>query len=310
MTLHGHVKMNAKKCLSNNWGKAIAIVMLSVSIYLLFAIIETIISMLLGLPVSGKDFSKLNGVAANIQNTSLLSFFVTLAMALASFLILIPLSLGITNWYMQLSNGESEDILSVFNCFSNKKMMLRALGLYFNVGIRLIILGILYLCMPLATVLLSNWVLKYGEFNGSQFVGYLGLIFGVVLYIVAVLGFSIYSQRYFLCKYYILDGKTSMKQAIKNSVQATNKIRDSIFLYKLSFLGWGILGVLILPMMYIIPYYSMTTVLYARFLMEADHQCNKLAVYHKQDAEDNDMFSTKPFETYRNKEENPGTQIN
>mgnify|MGYP000496139482 CR=1 FL=1 len=40
MTLRKQVKYNAKRCLCNSWGKAVAISLMGVAIYLLFAIIE------------------------------------------------------------------------------------------------------------------------------------------------------------------------------------------------------------------------------------------------------------------------------
>ena len=54
MTLRKQVKYNAKRCLCNNWGKAISIVLLNTAVYLLFAIIEMIIAQLLELPMGGK----------------------------------------------------------------------------------------------------------------------------------------------------------------------------------------------------------------------------------------------------------------
>lgn len=49
MTLRKQVKYNAKRCLCNNWGKAISIVLLNTAVYLLFAIIEMMIAQLLEL---------------------------------------------------------------------------------------------------------------------------------------------------------------------------------------------------------------------------------------------------------------------
>ena len=42
MKLHKLVKQNGKRCLYNNWGKAIAIVMLNVGISLFFTLLELI----------------------------------------------------------------------------------------------------------------------------------------------------------------------------------------------------------------------------------------------------------------------------
>ena len=46
MKLRKQIKLNAKRCLCNNWGKAVSIVLLTSAIYLLFVIIEMIANLL------------------------------------------------------------------------------------------------------------------------------------------------------------------------------------------------------------------------------------------------------------------------
>lgn len=47
MKLRKQIKLNAKRCLCNNWGKAVSIVLLTSAIYLLFVIIEMLANLLL-----------------------------------------------------------------------------------------------------------------------------------------------------------------------------------------------------------------------------------------------------------------------
>lgn len=51
MTLRKQIKYNSKRCLCNNWGKAVSITLLSTAIYLLFVIIEMIANFLLQIPI-------------------------------------------------------------------------------------------------------------------------------------------------------------------------------------------------------------------------------------------------------------------
>lgn len=110
MTLRKQVKYNAKRCLCNSWGKAVAISLMGVAIYLLFAIIEMIANLLLTLP------AQTSYLIPGISDSWLLSFAISVVMAIGSFLLLVPLNLGITSWYYSLSDGISEDILNIF-CF-------------------------------------------------------------------------------------------------------------------------------------------------------------------------------------------------
>lgn len=272
MTLRRKIKENGKKCLYNNWGKAISIVLLGTAIYLLFAVIETILSFLVGL--GGAQA----GLGWYLPGTSVLSLILTGIMAVGFLLIYAPLRVGIAGWYWSISGGRSEDILTVFAPFSSGKMFGRSLLLALGLMVRQLVVGVLYLMIPSAALGASIWCIQSGSFEGSLFVGTMGLVLGGVLFLVAVGFYLLFCQRYFLAQYYLLDGETTVHQAIKKSVQATAGHRDALFVFQLSFLGWMALGVLLLPLLYVVPYYEMSRLLYARFLMEQDERRNQLVV--------------------------------
>ena len=75
MTLRKQVKYNAKRCLCNSWGKAVAISLMGVAIYLLFAIIEMIANLLLTLP------AQTSYLIPGISDSWLLSFAISVVMA-------------------------------------------------------------------------------------------------------------------------------------------------------------------------------------------------------------------------------------
>ena len=269
MTLRKQVKYNARRCLCNNWGKTVSIVLLSTAIYLLFIIIEMIANILLQLP-AGASSSASAG-----SETWMASFILSIVMATGSFLLIIPLELGITRWYYSLSDGISEDILNIFYCFSNRKMFFRSLWLSLNVGVRILLHGLRYLALPAAGIGFSLWMLR-SPTAASSFAGSLALVLSGALFLLFAVFWLIHIQKYFLAKYYLLDGQTTVGKAIRSSVHATRGIRDEIFLFQLSFLGWGLCSLLILPLLYVSAYYSMSDMLYARFLMEDDRRSNSI----------------------------------
>lgn len=269
MTLRKQVKYNARRCLCNNWGKTVSIVLLSTAIYLLFIIIEMIANILLQLP-AGASSSASAG-----SETWMASFILSIVMATGSFLLIIPLELGITRWYYSLSDGISEDILNIFCCFSNRKMFFRSLWLSLNVGVRILLHGLRYLALPAAGIGFSLWMLR-SPTAASSFAGSLALVLSGALFLLFAVFWLIHIQKYFLAKYYLLDGQTTVGKAIRSSVHATRGIRDEIFLFQLSFLGWGLCSLFILPLLYVSAYYSMSAMLYARFLMEDDRRSNSI----------------------------------
>lgn len=272
MTLRKQIKYNSKRCLCNNWGKAVSITLLSTAIYLLFVIIEMIANFLLQIPIGT------TGLIPGISDGWLLSLLLSIIMAVGSFLLLVPLNLGITSWYHSLSEGVSEDILNIFGCFANRRMFFRSLALAFRIGVRIFCAAVLYLILPVAGLSFSVWILTSGSFVGSDFVGSLSFVLSAGIFLLAFGFLMVRVQKYFLAKYYLLDGKTTVGDAIRSSVHATKGIRDEILLFKLSFIGWGVISVLLLPLLYFSAYYSMSSLLYVRFLIEDDRRANHLAV--------------------------------
>lgn len=292
MSLRKQVKQNAKKCLCNNWGKAISIVLLSTAIYLLFTIIEMIANLLLRLPAFASQQS--------LSGAWMVSYLITLLMAVGSFILIIPLRLGITNWYLNLSNGESDDILGIFSFFAKRKMFLRSLWLAIQIGVRVLLYSILYLIVPTAGVLFSIRVLN-SSLTGSAFIGSMTLVFSAALFVLLFCFLLLRVQRYFLARYYLLDQQTPVRKAIRASIHATRGIRDEILLFKLSFLPLGISLVFILPVLYVSPYYSMCSMLYARFLIEQDRRSNSLVVASPADSQEpedypEDIAATRQFD--------------
>lgn len=300
MTLRKQVKYNAKRCLCNSWGKAVAISLMGVAIYLLFAIIEMIANLLLTLP------AQTSYLIPGISDSWLLSFAISVVMAIGSFLLLVPLNLGITSWYYSLSDGISEDILNIFCFFANRRMFFRSLYLTLNIGVRVLLTSLLYLIVPGAGIGFSIWLLSTVPFAGAIFAGSLALTFSAMLFLL-MLGFLLVRlQKYFLARYYLLDTTTTVHKAIRNSIHATKSVRDEIFLFKLSFLGWGIASLILLPILYTSAYYSMSAMLYARFLMEQDKRSNSIVLVGDVNSDDGieegstaaeDLSQTKPFES-------------
>ena len=291
MTLHKHVKYNAKRCLCNNWGKAVAIVLLSTAIYLLFVIIEMLAHLLLKLPAGPSAF-----ILGQIPDSWILSGILSLVMALGSYLLLVPLHLGTTFWYYSLSEGTSEDILGIFCAFANRHLFFRSLGLAFCMGVRSLLYALLYLLLPGAGTVASLWLLNHPVFEGAVFVGSMSLVLSLVLLTVAAVFWGIHIQKYFLAEYYLLDGKTSVHKALKSSIHATHGRRDEIFLFKLSFIGWGIASLFVLPTLYSSPYFSMSSLLYARVIMEEDRRRNSIVPFVPMSCAE-EQQDTKTFET-------------
>lgn len=297
MTLRKQVKYNGRRCLYNNWGKAIAIVLLSVAIYLLFTMVESMISMLLGVPFF-VDYGDPGYYLDNLPNLSWVSMTLTLIMAIGSFLVVTPLNLGITQWYYSLSDGESEDILSIFGCFSNRKIFFRSLVLRLNILVREALWALLYFLIPGAILCVSSWYSYNGPEQWAYLLGTVGTIFGVMLGLLFSVFYGITIQKYFLAKYYLISGEVGVLGALKQARRASKGKRESIFLFKLSYIGWFASCVLVIPVLYVFPYYEVSSLLYARVLMEQHARSTQLVPVEPQTPSQED-FATQTFEAQK-----------
>jgi len=88
--------------------------------------------------------------------------------------------------------------------------------------------------------------------------------------LLAILLYSAYMTKYFLVAYLLADNdKLTVRAAIKKSIQLTIGHRFSILLYGLSFIGWFLLTVLCLPLIFFTaPYIKTSFAMYAHYLIE------------------------------------------
>ena len=294
MNLRKLVKQNGKRCLYNNWGKAVAIVLLMLAVSLLFTIVELIIGLVFGTPQM-VDVQNDGYWLNNLPNTSLLSIALTAIIAIGSFLITAPLKLGVTRWYYELTEGESPEILSIFNCFSSRQYF-RALSLQIHILGRMLLWALLYFALPAAVLGASIWALDYGPYymnlDMCYVIGSMGLLFAVLLAIFFGLFYAAAMQKYFLARYYVTNENLGVWEALKKSRHASKGKRGEILLFMLSFLPWFLSCVLVIPSLYVHPYYETGAMLYARVLMEQHYRSTQLVPVEKEE----DMDSTQVFD--------------
>ena len=87
--LRRKIKTDAKTALCNNWGKAICIMLVFLAVWVLFALLESVISVALGLQSFQQMFA-LEGLPPEHLNTT--QMLLSVAMLVLSFLVLAPLT--------------------------------------------------------------------------------------------------------------------------------------------------------------------------------------------------------------------------
>lgn len=307
MKLRKLIKQNGKRCLYNNWGKAIAIVMLSIGLSLFFTLLELIIAMLLGEPQMNVGVESF-GLAAMPQ-TTLLSMIMSCILTIGFFLLHEPFELGVTRWYHGLSEGQSPEVLEIFHYFSGRTLFFRSLVLQIHVWGRKLLWAIVYFALPAAVGAFSIWSLAYGhhymDYDLSAIVGIVGLAMAFFLAILCGIFYGIAMQKYFLARYYMIEQNCSPWEALKKSRHASKGKRGQIFCFKFSFLPWMLLSLMVIPALYVMPYYSISSLLYARVLMEQHYRSTQLVPVEsmQEENESDDLDDTQIFDAVKPSQE-------
>ena len=271
MKLRKLVKLNGKRSLYNNWGRAVAISLLDSAVFLLFALVELMLSMIFG-----------TAPLTNMGNIPLISIFLTLIVTIGSFLIHEPLNLGILSWYYSISEGVSEEVINIFSVFANVKQYFRAISLELNIWGRKLIMAFMYFIIPSLLMVVSIKCLDSGDLymqgELSYIIGSSGCLFSALTFLFALVFFLIHKQKFFLARYYVVISGLSPFEAIKKSKHASKNRLGEILMFKLSFLPLQLSRLLVIPTIYVKPYYEASAMIFARVLMEEHYRSTQLVV--------------------------------
>lgn len=236
------VKLTAKTALKNNWPKAAAVCVIPVCAWLIS-----------GLAVS------LTAYMANEAAGAVLFAFL-------SFFVLLPLILGVIRFFWRMIFGADDSPVSVFYWFSSKNNYLRAVKLEFLLAVRALFFGII-LFIPAMIVDLFAGSFLYDALKipiplWTSNLYYLSLFLKTVASVILVFIMARYYMAPFLL---IADEEMDAAEAIHMSdVISKSTILDFIYLF-FSLIGWIALSVLIIPIMFTLPYIITSVSVHVRF---------------------------------------------
>ena len=269
--LNATAKHNARLALRENWGKAIAMVLLLLAVTVLFNLVESLLAIFFHLPGFVDILSTPGYYLDNIPNGTLPSLAVTGICALCAFLVLAPLSLGVTNWYYRLIYGHTEDFASIFTFFESLSQLRKALWLKFQLGLRSTLWGIFFLAPGSVLCFMGSHLISADATRLDHVMAAIGITIGVFSGIVGLALTWIVCNRYFLAPYLICDDRSmKVSKAIRLSVQATRGRKTQLALFQFSFFWWYLASLLMIPFLYLSPYLNASLAIYARYFIERE----------------------------------------
>lgn len=264
-------KQNAKKALKGRWGGAIAVVLMLCAIWLLFSILESVFTIFFGLP----DFNEiLNSflLGQPLPPAAVPSVIISGVFAVLGFLVLTPLRLGMINWLYQLTGGQPREISSLFSFFEAPSLFLKALLLRVGIWVRMAFWGILCMLPGVVFTVFGDYLARPEASSGDHALAAAGITLGSVLFLLGAAALWILSFRYLLAGYLLCaDPDLGVSTVIRLSVRGTRGRLGKLAQFQLSFLGWYLSCIFVLPLLYVAPYIGASMAIYARYLIERDN---------------------------------------
>ena len=269
MSIRQTIKKNSLGSLKHHWGRAIGILLFLISINVLFLLLEQFFCYLLSLNVIEEPALVVDLFHGRIQITSSMAI-VTAAFAIVSFVLTTPLMFGMTKWYFHQVGGERPALQTLFTYFYSVRDLFRSIALRIMIAVRTVLWGMLF-AIPSGLIfwaiqMVGQWKSDYSLLLSTALL----LLEGVVTLIMALLWFC-WIQRYFLVDYlFVSEAEMGLHAMIKKSVRIMKKSRVQTAVLYGSFLPWILLSVLVVPLLFVLPYLFSSTAINARVLLERD----------------------------------------
>lgn len=278
------IKKESRNHLSNNnWGKAVAVTVFVFSMQFAVSLLMDLLSLFLQVDINDKvnnftsfisDFRFNQGVLIGtfngINTVNIIVYFLLIVLIIiASFFIFGPIKLGVSRFYYFVSKGESPSVAEIFYYFKNKKNYLRSLSYWINIALRMLLWGIVCMLPGIITLFVSGTFTMSPTIDANlkifalmlTILSNLFLIAGSVIYFIIVL-------RYFLTSYIVISREDmEIKECINISFSSMKGHRTSVLKLYITFIPWLIACFFVLPLLYVVPYFSTSKMSCAKWLM-------------------------------------------
>lgn len=247
------IKSEARLSLKDKWPKALGIGALVISAFCLIYVFFSMLYLM---------FSGTLGSTWGIVLSLIPAFFIWQFFG-------VPLLYGALRWFWFTATGEDVPVSEVFFYFSRTKEYIRSISLGFRIFCRIVaIIVVCFLPSGIISILCRPTLYDMLNFNMPFFVsslwslGNVLTLFGTILSIILLL-------RYFAAPILMInDNNISPQEALHLSNIISKQVNGKTFTFLLSFFGWAILSLLVIPIIYILPFFMASYAIYCKHLIE------------------------------------------
>ncbi len=260
MELHRIIKRDSRTLLKNCWGRSVAAAIIVFAVYLLLIISESLFMFVFS------DEETASFSLFDIGNISVPILVITSFSAVVAAIVFPALAVGFKKLHLSFVNDGNTDVASLFDVFSSFKFVIRSI-LFFAMLIFRYLFFVLLAILPGGVLIFAARMYIVPETKNTSVLQICAYCIGIIVTLLCLSLLIIYAQRWFAAVYYISEGKNP-SEAFRLSVRATKGLNTQIIRFKLSFAFWALLSILFFPMLWSLPYYSVSEALYAKYLME------------------------------------------
>lgn len=263
------LKSKAKESLKGKWSVAIAASMTLVALSLLDIILQYILMSVFRVdavwsvvePTTVPHYSRIAG------------YGITVFSSLYSLFLFVPFAMGVLRWFWKNSHGEEVSLSEVFYYFSSGKRFFKTVYLAFLLFL-CVCLGAVVCFLPYVMMVLLAKPQFYALFGAGMPLWVSSLfpltqffeVAGMFLFICWVARYMLFFVPFFA------DSEQSAVKIIAESVRLTKGKLIRLVGFIFSFLGWLILCVFVLPMVFVIPFALASVIEYGKEEQRFDRQ--------------------------------------
>lgn len=215
--------------------------------------------------------------SANYINTDVKSFAVQAVFTIISFFILVPLVLGMLEWYWNLTEGNKTGIGDIFAWYGSLRLYIKSILLNLDICIRVLLWWVLICGLPSAMIFISRYYSKGIDITStnlsaseiqSLLISGLLLLFGTLLLIAGAILFVFIISKYVIAYFLAVEDNTRrIRDMIHDSIIYSHGYRWELTKFILSYIGWFITCIAILPIIYVVPYFLSSTAILSKHII-------------------------------------------
>ncbi|MBE6758668.1 MAG: DUF975 family protein [Ruminococcaceae bacterium] len=276
------IKREARGLLANNWSRALGGMAIYLMVLVLFVQVSQLVTALLGDfgPATAADKATLSSFQDYLTYFTTggmgINLLIMLVMAIFFFVLSAPLSLGITHWYRNLSLLGNLQVGQIFRYY-------RSNDLFFSAVIFQGISTVLHILIAIVSFLPSVVCFAVAYVQGSSPDGGfpLMLVLGGVLAFAGIFIYLAISLRFFFAKYLFCgDYGYGAIDCLRYSNKYMKKHVGSVMGVMLSFTGWFLSCIFILPIAYVVPLYNASMAACAQDIID-EHMGETIEIHKK-----------------------------